>query len=157
MNLKETIKSAGLLVAVLVASRLIGLPANVTPLLGLAVFAHRMNLSPWVTVGILAVTDVFFLGLYALMPVVYACMFSAYFIGKYMNNVYASGAVSVLVWHVTVNGAVWLSSGGPLLQTYIDAIPFDFRLLVSTLAFTALLDVTQRLTHIGRLDNKQVL
>ncbi len=157
MNLKETIKSAGLLVAVLVASRLIGLPANVTPLLGLAVFASRMNLSPWVTVGILAVTDVFFLGLYAHMPVVYACMFSAYFIGKYMNNVYASGAVSVLVWHVTVNGAVWLSSGGSLLQTYIAAIPFDFNLLVSTLAFTALLDVTQRLTHIGRLDNKQVL
>ena len=157
MNLKETIKSAGLLVAVLVASRLIGLPANVTPLLGLAVFAHRMNLSPWITVGILAVTDVFFLGLYAHMPVVYACMFSAYFIGKYMNNVYASGAVSVLVWHVTVNGAVWLSSGGSLLQTYINAIPFDWNLLVSTLAFTALLDVTQRLTHIGRLDNKQVL
>ncbi len=157
MNLKETIKSAGLLVAVLVASRLIGLPANVTPLLGLAVFASRMNLSPWVTVGILAVTDVFFLGLYAQMPVVYACMFSAYFIGKYMNNVYASGAVSVLVWHVTVNGAVWLSSGGSLLQTYIAAIPFDFDLLVSTLVFTALLDVTQRLTHIGRLDNKQVL
>jgi hypothetical protein len=38
-----------------------------------------------------------------------------------------------------------------------EAMLFDMRLLVSTLAFTALLDVTQRLTHIGRLDNKQVL
>jgi hypothetical protein len=151
MNLKETIKSAGLLVAVLVASRLIGLPANVTPLLGLAVFAHRMNLSPWVTVGILAVTDVFFLGLYAQMPVVYACMFSAYFIGKYMNNVYASGATSVLVWHVLVNMGLTFPPFSP------EAMLFDMRLLVSTLAFTALLDVTQRLTHIGRLDNKQVL
>ena len=151
MNLKETIKSAGLLVAVLVASRLIGLPANVTPLLGLAVFAHRMNLSPWITVGILAVTDVFFLGLYAHMPVVYACMFSAYFIGKYMNNVYASGATSVLVWHVLVNMGLTFPPFSP------EAMLFDMRLLVSTLAFTALLDVTQRLTHIGRLDNKQVL
>ena len=151
MNLKETIKSAGLLVAVLVASRLIGLPANVTPLLGLAVFAHRINLSPWVTVGILAVTDVFFLGLYAHMPVVYACMFSAYFIGKYMNNVYASGATSVLVWHVLVNMGLTFPPFSP------EAMLFDMRLLVSTLAFTALLDVTQRLTHIGRLDNKQVL
>ena len=151
MNLKETIKSAGLLVAVLVASRLIGLPANVTPLLGLAVFAHRMNLSPWVTVGILAVTDVFFLGLYAHMPVVYACMFSAYFIGKYMNNVYASGATSVLVWHVLVNMGLTFPPFSP------EAMLFDMRLLVSTLTFTALLDVTQRLTHIGRLDNKQVL
>lgn len=149
--MKETIKSAGLLVAVLVASRLIGLPANVTPLLGLAVFAHRMNLSPWVTVGILAVTDVFFLGLYAHMPVVYACMFSAYFIGKYMNNVYASGATSVLVWHVLVNMGLTFPPFSP------EAMLFDMRLLVSTLAFTALLDVTQRLTHIGRLDNKQVL
>ena len=151
MNLKETIKSAGLLVAVLVASRLIGLPANVTPLLGLAVFAPRMNLSPWVTVGILAVTDVFFLGLYAHMPVVYACMFSAYFIGKYMNNVYASGATSVLVWHVLVNMGLTFPPFSP------EAMLFDMRLLVSTLVFTALLDVTQRLTHIGRLDNKQVL
>ena len=62
MNLTETIKSAGILIAVLAVSRLIGLPANVTPLLGLAVFASRMNLSPWVTIGILAVTDIFFLG-----------------------------------------------------------------------------------------------
>jgi hypothetical protein len=110
-----------------------------------------MNLSPWVTVGILAVTDVFFLGLYAHMPVVYACMFSAYFIGKYMNNVYASGATSVLVWHVLVNMGLTFPPFSP------EAMLFDMRLLVSTLAFTALLDVTQRLTHIGRLDNKQVL
>ena len=151
MNLKETIKSAGLLVAVLVASRLIGLPANVTPLLGLAVFAPRMNLSPWVTVGILAVTDVFFLGLYAHMPIVYACMFSAYFIGKYMSNVYASGAVSVLIWHVLVNMGLDFSPFSP------EAMLFDMRLLVSTLAFTALLDVTQRITRLGTLDNKQVL
>lgn len=151
MNLKETIKSAGLLVAVLVACRLIGLPANVTPLLGLAVFASRMNLSPWVSVGILAVTDVFFLGLYAHMPVVYACMFSAYFIGKYMSNVYASGAVSVLVWHVLVNMGLDFPPFSP------EAMLFDMRLLVSTLAFTALLDVTQRITRLGTLDNKQVL
>jgi hypothetical protein len=151
MNLTETIKSAGLLVAVLAVSRLIGLPANVTPLLGLAVFASRMNLSPWVTVGILAVTDVFFLGLYAHMPIVYACMFSAYFIGKYMSNVYASGAVSVLVWHVLVNMGLTFPPFSP------EAMLFDMRLLVSTLAFTALLDITQRITQLGTLDNKQVL
>lgn len=151
MNLKETIKSAGLLVAVLVASRLIGLPDNVTPLLGLAVFASRMNLSPWVSVGILAVTDVFFLGLYGHMPIVYACMFSAYFIGKYMSNVYASGAVSVLVWHVLVNMGLTFPPFSP------EAMLFDMRLLVSTLAFTALLDITQRITQLGKLDNKQVL
>jgi hypothetical protein len=140
--MKELIKSAGLLVAVLVATRLIGLPDNVTPLLGLAVFASRMNLSPWVSVGILAVTDVFFLGLYGHMPIVYACMFSAYFIGKYMSNMYASGAISVLLWHLTVNiGPGMFPPFSP------EALLFDMRLLVSTLAFIALLDVTQRLTQ----------
>jgi len=138
MNLKETIKSAGLLVAVLVVSRLIGLPANVTPLLGLAVFAHRMNLSPWVSVGILAVTDFLFLGLYSNMHIVYGCMLAAYFIGKHMSNVYASSAVSVLVWHVCVNMGLTFPPFSP------EAMLFDMRLLASTLGFVALLDVTQR-------------
>ena len=151
MNLTETIKSAGILIALLAVSRLIGMPDNASPLMGLAVFAHRMNLSPWVAVGILAVTDVFFLGLYGHMPIVYASMFGAYFIGKYMSNVYASGVVSVLVWHVLVNMGLTFPPFSP------EAMLFDMRLLVSTLAFTALLDITQRITQLGKLDNKQVL
>jgi len=155
MNLKETIKTAGLLVAVLVASRLIGLPANVTPLLGLAVFAPRMNLSPWLALGVLAVTDVI-LGFYSIMPIVYACMFGAYYISKNMSNIYVAGATSVLLWHIVVNGAVVMFGTGFAPFTP-EAMLFDMRLLVSTLAFTALLDITQRLTQLGTLDNKQVL
>lgn len=143
--MKELIKSAGILIAVLVVSRLIGLPANVSPLLGLAVFAPRMNLSPWVSVGILAVTDVLFLGLYGHMPIVYACMFSAYFIGKYISNVYVAGATSVLLWHVLVNMGLTFPPFSP------EAMLFDMRLLVSTLAVIVLLDVTQRLTQQLRL------
>ncbi len=138
MSLLDTVKSAGLLVAVLVVSRLIGLPANVTPLLGLAVFAHRMNLSPWVSVGILALTDFLFLGLYSNMHIVYGCMFAAYFIGKYMSNVYASSVVSVLVWHICVNMGLTFPPFSP------EAMLFDMRLLASTLGFVALLDVAQR-------------
>jgi len=155
MNLKETIKTAGLLVAVLVASRLIGLPANVTPLLGLAVFAPRMNLSPWLALGVLAVTDVI-LGFYSIMPIVYACMFGAYYISKNMSNIYVAGATSVLLWHIVVNGAVVMFGTGFAPFTP-EAMLFDMRLLVSTFAFTALLDITQRLTQLGTLDNKQVL
>jgi len=136
--MKDAIKSAGLLVAVLVVSRLIGLPANVTPLLGLAVFAHRMNLSPWVSVGILALTDFLFLGLYSNMHIVYGCMFAAYFIGKYMSNVYVSSVVSVLVWHICVNMGLTFPPFSP------EAMLFDMRLLASTLGFVALLDVAQR-------------
>ena len=138
MSLLDTVKSAGLLVAVLVVSRLTGLPANVTPLLGLAVFAHRMNLSPWVSVGILALTDFLFLGLYSNMHIVYGCMFAAYFIGKYMSNVYASSVVSVLVWHICVNMGLTFPPFSP------EAMLFDMRLLASTLGFVALLDVAQR-------------
>jgi hypothetical protein len=148
MNLTETIKSAGILIALLAVSRLIGMPDNASPLMGLAVFAHRMNLSPWVAVGILAVTDVFFLGLYGHMPIVYASMFGAYFIGKYMSNVYASGVVSVLVWHVVVNMGLTFPPFSP------EAMLFDMRLLASTLAFTALLDITQRLTQTGSHERK---
>jgi|TARA_B110000971_G_scaffold220239_1_gene263292 hypothetical protein len=148
MNLTETIKSAGILIALLAVSRLIGMPDNASPLMGLAVFAHRMNLSPWVAVGILAVTDVFFLGLYGHMPIVYASMFGAYFIGKYMRNVYASGVVSVLVWHVVVNMGLTFPPFSP------EAMLFDMRLLASTLAFTALLDITQRLTQTGSHERK---
>ncbi len=155
MNLKETIKTAGLLVAVLVASRLIGLPANVTPLLGLAVFAPRMNLSPWLALGVLAVTDVI-LGFYSIMPIVYACMFGAYYISKNMSNIYVAGATSVLLWHIVVNSAVVMFGTGFAPFTP-EAMLFDMRLLVSTFAFTALLDITQRLTQLGTLDNKQVL
>ena len=49
-------------------------------------------------------------------------------------NKYLTAIVSVFAWHITVNGAVYLMAGNTsLLQTYIQAIPFDFKLLVSTL------------------------
>ena len=134
-----------ILTSILIASRLIGLDPNVTPLLALAVFAPRMNLSPWLALGVLAITDVV-LGFYSIMPIVYACMFGAYYISKNMSNVYVAGATSVLLWHIVVNGAVVMFGTGFAPFTP-EALLFDMRLLVSTLAFIALLDVTQRLTQ----------
>ena len=138
-----------ILTSILIASRLIGLDPNVTPLLALAVFAPRMNLSPWLALGVLAITDVV-LGFYSIMPIVYACMFGAYYISKNMSNVYVAGATSVLLWHIVVNGAVVMFGTGFAPFTP-EALLFDMRLLVSTLAFIALLDVTQRLTQQLRL------
>ena len=139
-----------ILTSILIASRLIGLDPNVTPLLALAVFAPRMNLSPWLALGVLAITDVFFLGLYAFMPIVYACMLGAYYISKNMSNIYVAGATSVLLWHIVVNGAVVMFGTGFAPFTP-EALLFDMRLLSSTLAFTALIDITQRLTQQLRL------
>ena len=138
-----------ILTSILIASRLIGLGDNVTPLLALAVFAPRMNLSPWLALGVLAITDVV-LGFYSIMPIVYACMFGAYYISKYISNVYVAGATSVLLWHIVVNGAVVMFGTGFAPFTP-EALLFDMRLLGSTLAFTALIDITQRLTQQLRL------
>jgi len=134
-----------ILTSILIASRLIGLDPNVTPLLALAVFAPRMNLSPWLALGVLAITDVV-LGFYSIMPIVYACMLGAYYISKNMSNIYVAGATSVLLWHIVVNGAVVMFGAGFAPFTP-EALLFDMRLLGSTLAFTALIDITQRLTQ----------
>ena len=134
-----------ILTTILIASRLIGLDPNVTPLLALAVFAPRMNLSPWLALGVLAITDVV-LGFYSIMPIVYACMLGAYYISKNMSNIYVAGATSVLLWHIVVNGAVVMFGAGFAPFTP-EALLFDMRLLGSTLAFTALIDITQRLTQ----------
>ena len=138
-----------ILTSILIASRLIGLDPNVTPLLALAVFAPRMNLSPWLALGVLAITDVV-LGFYSIMPIVYACMLGAYYISKNMSNIYVAGATSVLLWHIVVNGAVVMFGAGFAPFTP-EALLFDMRLLGSTLAFTALIDITQRLTQQLRL------
>ena len=134
-----------ILTSILIASRLIGLDPNVTPLLALAVFAPRMNLSPWLALGVLAITDVV-LGFYSIMPIVYACMLGSYYISKNLSNVYVAGATSVLLWHIVVNGAVVMFGAGFAPFTP-EALLFDMRLLGSTLAFTALIDITQRLTQ----------
>ena len=134
-----------ILTSILIASRLIGLDPNVTPLLALAVFAPRMNLSPWLALGVLAITDVV-LGFYSIMPIVYACMLGAYYISKNNSNIYVAGATSVLLWHIVVNGAVVMFGTGFAPFTP-EALLFDMRLLGSTLAFTALIDITQRLTQ----------
>jgi hypothetical protein len=134
-----------ILTSILIASRLIGLDPNVTPLLALAVFAPRMNLSPWLALGVLAITDVV-LGFYSIMPIVYACMLGAYYISKKNSNIYVAGATSVLLWHIVVNGAVVMFGTGFAPFTP-EALLFDMRLLGSTLAFTALIDITQRLTQ----------
>jgi hypothetical protein len=149
--MKETI----ILVGLLIASRLIGLDPNITPLLALAVFAPRMNLSPWLALGVLAVTDVV-LGFYSTMPIVYACMFGAYYISKNMGNVYVAGATSVLLWHIVVNSAVVIfGTGAQRFAPFTpEALLFDLRLLGSTLAFTVLLDITQRLTQQLRLSTQ---
>lgn len=138
------LQSTLLFVLALALSRFIGLPANFTPLLALAVFLPRMNVTPWLPVAILAVTDLV-LGVYTVMPIVYACMMFAAFLGTRMSNMYAAGATSVLAWHVIVNTAVVLTGPGFMPFTP-EAMIFDLRLLASTMAFLAVFDIAYKST-----------
>ena len=95
-------------------------------------------------VGILIITDPF-LGLYSAMPVVYLCIIAASIVSSLFKNynyknMIISSLVSVGIWHIIVNFSVWMTGLQtlPLSAVYIAAIPFDLRLLASTLIFSSL-------------------
>ena len=144
----ETLKSCWLLLLCLIVARFIGFPANFTPILACAVFLPFMTdnkyIQMFLPVSILIVTDPF-LGLYSAMPVVYLCIIFASVISSLFKNynyknMIISGLISVGIWHILVNFAVWISGiqALPLSAVYIVAIPYDFRLLASTIIFSSL-------------------
>ena len=150
----ETLKSCWLLLLCLIVARFIGFPANFTPILACAVFLPFMTNNKYIQmflpVGILIITDPF-LGLYSEMPVVYFCIIAASIISSlfknynYKNMIF-SGLISVGIWHILVNFAVWMSgiNSISLSATYIAAIPFDFRLMLSTIIFSTLFYIARQ-------------
>ena len=146
--IKEILKSCWLLVLCLIVARFIGFPANFTPILACAVFLPFMTdnkyIQMFLPVSIMIITDPF-LGLYSAMPVVYLCVIVASIISSlfkiynYKKMIFAAFA-SVVIWHLIVNFSVWATGLQtlPLSAVYIAAIPFDFRLLVSTIVFSSL-------------------
>jgi hypothetical protein len=138
-----------LMLGALILSRFAELPANFTPILAAAVVAPYLTTNRWaqwcLPVAALFITDMV-LGFYSAAPVVYAMVMFASILGTHVKNMYVAGVGSVFAWHVVVNGAVWYYGTGTvtLLQTYLMAIPFDFRLLCATILFVAIFDVTRR-------------
>ena len=61
-------------------------------------------------------------------------------VSRRIDNLFYSCISNVLLWFFIVNGAVWVSSGGSLTEVFMMAIPFDFRLLVSTSLYLILFD-----------------
>ena len=144
----ETLKSCWLLLLCLIVARFIGFPDNFTPILACAVFLPFMTdnkyIQMFLPVSIMIVTDPF-LGLYSAMPVVYLCIIAASVVSSLFKNynyknMILSGLISVGIWHILVNFSVWMSGihALPLSTVYIAAIPFDLRLLASTLIFSSL-------------------
>ena len=144
----EILKSCWLLLLCLILARFVGFPANFTPILACAVFLPFMTSNKYIQmflpVGVLVITDPF-LGLYSSMPIVYLCIISTSIITTLFSiynfkNMILSGVIGVGIWHVLVNFSVWFTglSGLSLASTYIAAIPFDLRLLSSTILFSSL-------------------
>ena len=146
--MKDLIKSAGLLLGCILLSRFI-MPANITPLIAIAVFlpfvTSNKNIQTFLPVSILFVTDIF-LGFYSTMWLVYGTMALIGLVSRVLNNgqyqrLMGTSVLSVVLWHLIVN------IPGPYPPLSAEALVFDIRLLLSTLAFTTLFYTTQRLVQ----------
>ena len=154
--MKDFFKSAGMLIGCIALARFI-LPANFTPLIAMAVFmpflTNNKHLTMFLPVGILFATDIF-LGLYGTtMLFVYGTMLLIGILSRYLHKdnlqtVLGTSVLSVVLWHLIVNFGVYLNGLGTasLLQTYALAIPFDFRLLTSTVFFATIFYSIKQLT-----------
>ena len=143
--MKEFFKSASLLLGCILLSRFI-LPANVTPLIAMAVFmpylTSNKNLQMFLPVSIMFVTDIF-LGFYSTMWLTYTTMALIGVISRVLNNgeysiLMGTSVLSVVLWHLIVN------IPGPYPPLSPEALIFDIRLLGSTLVFASVFYAIQR-------------
>ena len=120
-------KSIALFFGVLVISRLLPLPANSEPLLGLAVltpYLTKNNFAFLIMPAVMLVSDIF-LGFGSWIWLTYPALMMATFISKFNNNKYTSLLGSWLVWHIMANTGQWFPPFSP------EALLFDIRFLIS--------------------------
>ena len=137
----NTFKAGILLFGALVISRLLPLPANSEPLLGLAVltpYLTKNNLAFLLPLVVMFVSDLF-LGFHNSMLMTYSALGIAPFISKLTTDKYIALLSSWLVWHIMANiGQIY-----PPFS--LEALIFDLRFLASGLGVVALYDVTKLL------------
>lgn len=141
MKITETVKAGLILFGALVISRLLPLPANSEPLLGLAVltpYLSKNNLAFLFPLAVMFVSDAI-IGFHNSMIMTYSALAVAPFISKIVNNKYTSLFASWIVWHIMANTGQWFPPFSP------EALLFDMRLLVSGLSVVVLYDVTRKI------------
>ena len=138
----KIIKTVSILFVALVVSRLLPLPANSEPLLGLAVVAPyltKSNIGLLLPVLVMFVSDLF-LPDHGSKLLTYSAIGLAPFISKLLHNkIYTSLFCSWLVWHVIANFGQWY----PPFSS--EALLFDIRMLLSGLSIVILYDIRRRL------------
>jgi hypothetical protein len=136
----NTFKAGLILFGALVISRLLPLPANSEPLLGLAVltpYLSKNNLAFLFPLAVMFVSDMF-IGFHNSMLMTYSALAVAPFISKAIDNKYIALGCSWIVWHVLAN----------IGQTYppftTGSLLFDIKLLVSGLSVVILYDIASK-------------
>lgn len=135
-----TIKAGIILFGALVLSRLLPLPANSEPLLGLAVLTPYLttnNLAFLFPLGVMFISDIF-LGLGSWLLMTYSALAIAPFISKAIDNKYLALGGSWLIWHVLANAGQWYPPFSP------EALLFDVRFLLSGLTVVVLYDIVSK-------------
>ena len=125
------------IILILIASRFIGLPPNFSPMLATAIFMPRLTnnkyLQSFIPILIILVSNFFLetvnMAIFLTMLFIF---FIAPIISRVINNLLYSCLLVIFCWFIFVNGSVWSASGGNFVTTYMGAIPFDFKLLIST-------------------------
>lgn len=143
-------KTVAILFGALIISRLLPLPPNSEPLLGLAVltpYLTKNNMAFLFMPAVMLVSDLF-LGFGSWIWLTYPALMLATFISKFNNNKYTSLLGSWLVWHVMANAGQWFPPFSP------EALLFDIRFLVSGLTVVVLFDLVQKYTSTSLLYNK---
>tara|TARA_B100001094_G_C17923224_1_gene666986 strand:+ start:345 stop:791 length:447 start_codon:yes stop_codon:yes gene_type:complete len=138
--LNQTVKAGLILFGALVLSRLLPLPANSEPLLGLAVLAPYLTKNSFAFLmmpAVMFVSDIL-LGFGSWMWVTYPALAIATFISKALPNKYVALGSSWLVWHVMANAGQWFPPFSP------EALLFDIRFLASGLTVVVLYDIMSR-------------
>lgn len=136
----NTFKAGLILFGALVVSRLLPLPANSEPLLGLAVltpYLSKNNLAFLFPLAVMFVSDLF-IGFHNSMIMTYSALAIAPFISRALDNKYTSLFASWLVWHVLAN------IGQQYAPFTAGSLLFDIKLLVSGLSVVILYDIASK-------------
>ena len=141
----STIKAGLILFGALVISRLLPLPPNSEPILGLAVltpYLSKNNLAFLMMPAVMFVSDIF-LGFGSWIWFTNPAIALATFISKTISNKYISLLVSWLMWHIMANTGQWFPPFSP------EALLFDLNLLITGLGVLIAYDVTRELWQIA--------
>ena len=127
-----------LLFGALVVSRLLPLPPNSEPLLGLAVISPYLSKNMWVWFApllVMLISDII-IGFHGHMMFTYTALGVAPIISKLITHKYVALMSSWLVWHVLANFGMYY----PPFSA--EALIFDIRFLLSGLVIVIIYDLT---------------